>query len=60
MVNVPSSVIKEKAGRADATGVVQARLRELDSIRARALLARLDLEADPLAARQGIEVHGRI
>jgi hypothetical protein len=32
-------------------------LSELDSVRARALLARLDFEADALPARQRIKVH---
>src|ERR1700693_1828040 len=41
-------------------GLQKCQLRELDSVRARALLARLDLEAHPLAPRQRVEVHGRI
>src|SRR5450756_712226 len=40
--------------------VESVQLCELDTVRARALLAWLDLEADPLAARERGEVDGRI
>jgi len=50
---------KEKAGR-DATGNLEGLLSQLDSICAGAFLARLDLEGDPLTARQRVEVHRRI
>src|SRR4029077_18615556 len=49
-----------KAGRARATGSRKLQLRQLDSVRAWAFLARLDLKADPLATGQRVEVHRRI
>src|SRR5713101_6927989 len=48
----------KKAGRPGDAGKVQ--LRKLDAIRARALLARLDLKADTLSAGQRVEVHARV
>src|ERR1700738_436280 len=60
MSNVWSLVfIKSEAGRVQAAAC-KGQLRELDSIRARALLLWLDLEGAPLAARQRVKVHGRI
>src|SRR5438105_15500881 len=51
----------DKRPVAAATGLSKSLLlRELDPVGARTLLARLDLERHALAARERIEVHGRV
>src|SRR5712692_103820 len=58
-MGVPRCQTKRPA--ATATGLYRsAQLRELDAIRARALLARLDLKADALATGERVEVHARV